>query len=64
MSPIDFPGIQGLLQAHIDVIRTRGPAVTEDVLAKFIVSKRVLGTTAILLLNHAAASSRCSQARS
>ena len=38
----DLPGILGLPQADIDVIRTGGPAVTED----------VLGTTEILLLNH------------
>ncbi|MGA8068820.1 MAG: hypothetical protein WCA47_15945 [Terriglobales bacterium] len=34
------------------VIRTGGPAVTEDVLAELIVSNRVLGTTEIMLLNH------------
>ncbi len=48
----DLPGILGLPQADIDVIRTGGPAVTEDVLAELIVSNRVLGTTQILLLNH------------
>jgi carbonic anhydrase len=48
----DLPGILGLPQADIDVIRTGGPAVTEDVLAELIVSTRVLGTTEILLLNH------------
>ncbi len=48
----DLPGILGLPQADIDVIRTGGPAVTEDVLAELIVSNRVLGTTEILLLNH------------
>ena len=42
----------GLPQADIDVIRTGGPAVTEDVLGELIVSNRVLGTTEILLLNH------------
>jgi carbonic anhydrase len=42
----------GLPQADIDVIRTGGPAVTEDVLGKLIVSNRILGTTEILLLNH------------
>jgi carbonic anhydrase len=48
----DLPGILGLPQADIDVIRTGGPAVTEDVLGELIVSNRVLGTTEILLLNH------------
>jgi len=48
----DLPGILGLPQADIDVIRTGGPAVTEDVLAELIVSNRVLGATEILLLNH------------
>jgi carbonic anhydrase len=48
----DLPGILGLPQADIDVIRTGGPAVTEDVLGELIVSDRVLGTTEILLLNH------------
>ena len=44
--------ILGLPQADIDVIRTGGPAVTEDVLAELVVSTRVLGTTEIMLLNH------------
>jgi carbonic anhydrase len=48
----DLPGILGLPQADIDVIRTGGPAVTEDVLAELIVSNHILGTTEILLLNH------------
>src|SRR5438270_3553274 len=48
----DLSGILGLPQADIDVIRTGGPAVTEDVLGELIVSTRVLGTTEILLLNH------------
>ena len=48
----DLSGILGLPQADIDVIRTGGPAVTEDVLGELIVSNRVLGTTEILLLNH------------
>jgi carbonic anhydrase len=34
------------------VIRTGGPAVTEDVLGELVVSTRVLGTTEIMLLNH------------
>jgi carbonic anhydrase len=48
----DLPGILGLRQGDLDVIRTGGPAVTEDVLGELVVSTRVLGTTEILLLNH------------
>jgi carbonic anhydrase len=48
----DLPGILGMPEADIDVIRTGGPAVTEDVLGELIVSNRILGTTEILLLNH------------
>jgi len=48
----DLPGILGLKQADIDVIRTGGPAVTDDVLGELVVSTRVLGTTEIMLLNH------------
>src|SRR5208282_6601777 len=48
----DLPGILGLPPTDIDVIRTAGPAVTEDVLGELVVSNRVLGTTEILLLNH------------
>ena len=48
----DLPGILGLPQADIDVIRTGGPAVTEDVLGELVVSTHVLGTTEIMLLNH------------
>jgi carbonic anhydrase len=48
----DLSGILGVPQADLDVIRTGGPAVTEDVLGELIVSTRVLGTTEILLLNH------------
>jgi carbonic anhydrase len=48
----DLPGILGLEQADIDVIRTGGPNVTEDVLAELIVSTRVLGSKEIMLLNH------------
>jgi carbonic anhydrase len=42
----------GLTHADIDVIRTGGPAVTEDVLAELVVSTRVIGTVEIMLLNH------------
>jgi carbonic anhydrase len=48
----DLPEILGLPYADIDVIRTGGPAVTEDVLGELVVSNRVLGTTEIMLLNH------------
>jgi carbonic anhydrase len=41
-----------LKHADIDVIRTGGPAVTEDVLAELLVSTRVLGSKEIMLLNH------------
>ena len=36
----------------MDVIRTGGPAVTEDVLGELVVSTRVLGSKEIMLLNH------------
>src|SRR5580698_1714407 len=48
----DLPEILGLPQADLDVIRTGGPAVTEDVLGELVVSTRVLGTKEIMLLNH------------
>jgi carbonic anhydrase len=48
----DLPGILGMPQADIDVIRTGGPAVTDDVLGELVVSTRVLGTTEIMILNH------------
>jgi carbonic anhydrase len=48
----DLPGILGLPQADLDVIRTGGPAVTEDVLGELVVSNRIIGTIEILLLNH------------
>src|SRR5271170_6378250 len=48
----DLPEILGLPYADLDVIRTGGPAVTEDVLGELVVSARVLGTTEIMLLNH------------
>jgi carbonic anhydrase len=48
----NLPEILGLPQADIDVIRTGGPAVTQDVLGELVVSTRVLGTTEIMLLNH------------
>src|SRR5271168_3488835 len=48
----DLPGILGLPHADIDVIRTGGPAVTEDVLGELVVSTRVIGAKEIMLLNH------------
>ena len=47
-----LPEILGLPHLDLDVIRTGGPAVTDDVLGELVVSTRVLGTTEILLLNH------------
>jgi carbonic anhydrase len=44
--------ILGLPQADMDVIRTGGPAVTDDVLGELVVSTRVLGATEIMLVNH------------
>ena len=48
----DLEGILGLKTADIDVIRTGGPAVTDDVLGELVVSTRVLGSREIMLLNH------------
>ena len=48
----DLEGILGLKNADMDVIRTGGPAVTDDVLGELVVSTRILGTTEIMLLNH------------
>jgi carbonic anhydrase len=48
----DLPAILGLTHADIDVIRTAGPAVTEDVLGELVVSNRIIGTTEIMILNH------------
>jgi carbonic anhydrase len=48
----DLEGILGLKTADMDVIRTGGPAVTEDVLGELVVSTRVLGSKEIMLLNH------------
>ena len=48
----DLPRILGLPHADIDVIRTGGATVTEDMLGELVVSTRVLGTTEIMLLNH------------
>ncbi len=48
----DLPEILGLPIADLDVIRTGGPAVTDDVLGELVVSTRVLGSKEIMLLNH------------
>src|SRR6516162_10122514 len=48
----DLEGILGLKTADMDVIRTGGPAVTDDVLGELLVSTRVLGSKEIMLLNH------------
>jgi carbonic anhydrase len=48
----DLPSILGLSHADLDVIRTAGPAVTEDVLGELVASNRIIGTTEIMLLNH------------
>ncbi len=48
----NLPEILGLPHADIDVIRTGGPAVTDDVLGELVVSNRVIGTREIMLLNH------------
>ena len=48
----DLPAILGLPHHELDVIRTAGPAVTEEVLGELVASNRVIGTTEIMLLNH------------
>ena len=48
----DLEGILGLKTADMDIIRTGGPAVTDDVLGELVVSTRVLGSKEIMLLNH------------
>jgi carbonic anhydrase len=48
----DLPAILGMPHADLDVIRTGGPAVTQDVLGELVVSTHVLGSKEILLLNH------------
>jgi carbonic anhydrase len=39
----NLPELLGLSHADIDVIRTGGPAVTDDVLGELIVSTRIIG---------------------
>ena len=48
----DLPAILGLQHADLDVIRTAGPAVTDDVLGELVASNRIIGTNEIMLLNH------------
>lgn len=48
----NLPELLGLSHADIDVIRTGGPAVTDDVLGELIVSTRIIGAREIMLLNH------------
>src|SRR6202012_4895755 len=48
----DLPAILGLPHAELDVIRTAGPAVTDDVISELVASNRAIGTTEIMLLNH------------
>jgi carbonic anhydrase len=48
----DLPAILGIPHADLDVIRTAGPAVTDDVLGELVASNRIIGTTEIMLLNH------------
>jgi carbonic anhydrase len=48
----DLPAILGLPHHELDVIRTAGPAVTEEVLGELVASNRVIGTTEIMILNH------------
>ena len=48
----NLPEILGLPHADIDVIRTGGPAVTEDVLGELVVSTHVIESTEIMILNH------------
>ena len=60
----DLPGILGLPQADIDVIRTGGPAVTEDVLGELVVSTRVSDRGKSCFSTTRAADSRPSQTMS
>ena len=48
----DLPAILGVTHADLDVIRTAGPAVTDDVLGELVASNRIIGTSEIMLLNH------------
>src|SRR5690348_7918853 len=48
----DLPAILGIPHTDLDVIRTAGPAVTDDVLGELVASNRIIGTTEIMLINH------------
>ena len=48
----DLSAILGVPMADIDVIRTGGPVVTDDVISELLVSNHVLGSKEIMLLNH------------
>ena len=48
----DLSAILGVPMADIDVVRTGGPVVTDDVISELLVSNHVLGSTEIMLLNH------------
>src|ERR1700722_5155714 len=52
----DLPAILGLPHADLDVIRTAGPAVTEDVLGELVASNRITGTTEMTSTTRVAAS--------
>ena len=60
----DLEGILGLKTADIDVIRTGGPAVTDDVLGELVVSTRVLGARRSCSSTTPAAGSQLSPTRS
>jgi carbonic anhydrase len=52
----DLPAILGLPHADLGVIRTAGPAVTEDVLGELVASNRIIGTTEMTSTTRVAAS--------
>jgi carbonic anhydrase len=47
----DLPAMVGLPHADFDVIRTGGPAATDDVLGELVDSTRIIGTSEIMLFN-------------
>ena len=47
-----FVDILGLKTSDMDVIRTGGPAVTDDVLGELVVSTTILGSKEIMILDH------------
>jgi carbonic anhydrase len=48
----DLSAILGIPIEDIDVIRTGGPVVTDDVISELLVSNHVLGSKEIMLFNH------------